>query len=182
MSTATSPRAARPDRRPARATARRTTPTGRRAARARAPRARRARERSSRHLGTTFGHPDTVARESTRVEAFERGAAARLPQQPEARGMERFPGEHERPRVVLTATTSPMEPHEQARLLEEARALVARGQTDLSLPGGSNPVDRYTDTLRLQREQHTLFRSLPILVGFRSQVRDAGDWFTHDAT
>jgi phenylpropionate dioxygenase-like ring-hydroxylating dioxygenase large terminal subunit len=75
-----------------------------------------------------------------------------------------------------------MEPAEQIRLLEQARALVANGHTDLSLPGGSIPVDRYTDPLRFQREHHALFRSLPILVGFSSQVRAAGDWFTHDAT
>lgn len=75
-----------------------------------------------------------------------------------------------------------MEPAEQIRLLEQARVLVAKGHTDLSLPGGSIPVDRYTDPLRFQREQHALFRSLPLLVGFASQVRAAGDWFTHDAT
>lgn len=103
--------------------------------------------------------------------------------------MERFPGKCERPQqrcpaapVVLTAPTSPMERPEQIRLLEEARVLVAKGHTDLSFPGGSIPVDRYTDALRLEREQRTLFRLLPILVGFSSQVRAAGDWFTHDAT
>src|SRR5690349_17097846 len=75
-----------------------------------------------------------------------------------------------------------MDPAVQVRLLAAARALVAAGRTDLSMPGGAIPVDRYTDPLRLQRERDALFRSLPILVGFGSQVRAPGDWFTHDAT
>ncbi len=75
-----------------------------------------------------------------------------------------------------------MQQQEQIRLLEQSLALVGSGQTDLSHPAGAIPVDRYTDPLRFAREQQVLFRSLPILVGFSSQVRAVGDWFTHDAT
>lgn len=75
-----------------------------------------------------------------------------------------------------------MQQQEQIRLLEQARTLVAAGSTDLSLPGGAIPVDCYTDPQRFLLEQRALFRSLPLLVGFGSQVGDPGDWFTHDAS
>jgi phenylpropionate dioxygenase-like ring-hydroxylating dioxygenase large terminal subunit len=73
-----------------------------------------------------------------------------------------------------------MQHDEQIRLLLQSRELVTRGGTDLSQPGGEVPVDRYTDAQRLERERALLFRTLPLLVGFSSQVRSAGDWFTHD--
>jgi phenylpropionate dioxygenase-like ring-hydroxylating dioxygenase large terminal subunit len=75
-----------------------------------------------------------------------------------------------------------MQLEEQIRVLEQARALVATGGTDLSHDGGTIPVDRYVDARRLERERERLFRSLPLLIGFASQVREPGDWFTHDAT
>ncbi len=75
-----------------------------------------------------------------------------------------------------------MQHHEQVRLLERARLLVGRGETDLDLPGGTIPVDRYIDAARLEQERERLFGRLPILVGFTSQLRAAGDWFTDDAT
>ncbi|MGE3174201.1 MAG: aromatic ring-hydroxylating dioxygenase subunit alpha [Planctomycetota bacterium] len=73
-----------------------------------------------------------------------------------------------------------MQQQEQIRLLEQARALVTEGRTDLSQPGGELPVERYTDPQRFERERRVLFRRLPLLVGFGSQVRRPGDWFTHD--
>jgi phenylpropionate dioxygenase-like ring-hydroxylating dioxygenase large terminal subunit len=73
-----------------------------------------------------------------------------------------------------------MQPHEQIRLLEQARELVTAGRTDLSQPGGSVPVANYTDAQRLERERAILFRTLPLLVGFSAQVPAGGDWFTHD--
>jgi len=75
-----------------------------------------------------------------------------------------------------------MQLEEQIRVLEQARALVATGGTDLTHEGGTIPIDRYVDQRRLEREGERLFRSLPLLVGFASQIREPGDWFTHDAT
>jgi phenylpropionate dioxygenase-like ring-hydroxylating dioxygenase large terminal subunit len=88
----------------------------------------------------------------------------------------------ERPRGLWCKQSLGMHIREQIALLEQARAMIANGGTDLSLPGGAIPVDRYTDAARIERERQVLFRTLPILVGFASQVRSAGDWFTHDAT
>jgi phenylpropionate dioxygenase-like ring-hydroxylating dioxygenase large terminal subunit len=73
-----------------------------------------------------------------------------------------------------------MQHDEQIRILQQARALTAAGCTDVSQPGHRVPVEHYTDPRRLEAERRLLFRSLPLLVGFSSQARDAGDWFTHD--
>ena len=68
-----------------------------------------------------------------------------------------------------------MQHEEQIRLLQQSRELVTAAGTDLSHPGGEVPIDRYTDPERLERERQLLFRSLPLLIGFSSQVRAAGD-------
>lgn len=45
-----------------------------------------------------------------------------------------------------------------------------------------NPVSLYTDPDILAREREVLFRQHPILVGYTAQLRDAGDYLTHDLT
>ncbi len=45
-----------------------------------------------------------------------------------------------------------------------------------------NPVSNYTDPELLEREIETLFRKFPIVVGHIGQLREAGQYFTHDDT
>jgi phenylpropionate dioxygenase-like ring-hydroxylating dioxygenase large terminal subunit len=59
---------------------------------------------------------------------------------------------------------------------------VRSGTSDVSLPEGEVPVAVYTDPERLAAERDVLFRRLPLMVGFSSQVRSPGDWFAHDHT
>jgi len=45
-----------------------------------------------------------------------------------------------------------------------------------------NPVSKYTDPAQLDAEINTLFRNFPIIIGHTSDVAEAGDFLTHDAT
>jgi len=45
-----------------------------------------------------------------------------------------------------------------------------------------NDVNDYLDPEQLRKEQRILFRQYPIIVGFATQVREPGDYLTHDDT
>jgi phenylpropionate dioxygenase-like ring-hydroxylating dioxygenase large terminal subunit len=70
----------------------------------------------------------------------------------------------------------------QIKLLQRVLQHVARGTTDSGEqpPGFSRSI--YSDPARLARENEILFRRFPLVVGFSSQLREAGSYFTHDLT
>lgn len=55
-------------------------------------------------------------------------------------------------------------------------------QTDMVENTHQIPVEVYTCKERFQKEQDTLFRKFPLVVGFSSQVASPGDFITHDLT
>lgn len=56
------------------------------------------------------------------------------------------------------------------------------GTTHLEPDVMLNPVQYYTDPDQLQLEIDTLFRKLPIIVGHTTQLKEAGQFFTHNDT
>lgn len=70
----------------------------------------------------------------------------------------------------------------QLALIRRVLDLVDRGTTDM-VPGEyANPVERYLDPVRFERERDVLFRRLPLILGHASQWPNPGDFATHDAT
>jgi phenylpropionate dioxygenase-like ring-hydroxylating dioxygenase large terminal subunit len=74
----------------------------------------------------------------------------------------------------------------QRQLVERVLAHLERRTTDTEDHPTLLPIDAYdvgtTGEARFVREQTTLFRERPLLVGHASQVPNAGDFFTHDAS
>ena len=56
------------------------------------------------------------------------------------------------------------------------------GETDLQDEIMLNPVSHYSSPERLSQEIDTLFRYFPIIVGHAAQLRESGDFFTHNDT
>jgi phenylpropionate dioxygenase-like ring-hydroxylating dioxygenase large terminal subunit len=74
----------------------------------------------------------------------------------------------------------------QRQLVERVLAHLERRTTDTEPQPTLWPVDAYdvgpSGEIRFVREQTSLFRARPLLVGHVSQVPNAGDFFTHDAS
>ncbi len=62
------------------------------------------------------------------------------------------------------------------RLLEN----IERGTLELGDHEGRLPIAHYTDPAHFEREQRTLFRHYPLVVGHHSQLPEPGDCMTHD--
>lgn len=75
-----------------------------------------------------------------------------------------------------------MEHREQVRIISKALEFIAQRRTDSVDSLFTVPVTTYLDQQQFAAEQRVLFRELPLVVGFSSQVRQAGDYFTHDLT
>jgi phenylpropionate dioxygenase-like ring-hydroxylating dioxygenase large terminal subunit len=70
----------------------------------------------------------------------------------------------------------------QVELLQRVLQHVANGTTDTSEDQQSFWPRIYVDAERLRSERDVLFREYPLVVGFSSQLRAPGDYFTHDLT
>src|SRR5215471_2889428 len=71
---------------------------------------------------------------------------------------------------------------DQVDYLERMLNMVRTNSRD-EAPGVSHtPVEGYYDPVRFQREVDLLFRKYPIVVGFSSQLRNAGDFVVNDNT
>jgi len=70
----------------------------------------------------------------------------------------------------------------QAGLIQRIADLLAAKSTHMK--GGETRVDaaRYVDPARFALERERLFRRHPVAVAHASQLRDAGDYLTHDGT
>jgi len=79
-----------------------------------------------------------------------------------------------------------MKPELQHQLIERVLAHVERRTTDTEQHPTLLPVASYyagaDRDARYAREHTALFRELPVLVGHVSQIPNAGDFFTHDAS
>jgi phenylpropionate dioxygenase-like ring-hydroxylating dioxygenase large terminal subunit len=75
-----------------------------------------------------------------------------------------------------------MEHQTQIRLLERVLDHVRNGTTDIFEQ--PEPFSRriYNTPERFAAERDVLFRRFPLVVGFSSQIREPGDYFTHDLT
>ncbi len=75
-----------------------------------------------------------------------------------------------------------MEPARQYELLRRIGAHHAAGTADARGEARAFSVRVYTDEAQLRGERETLFRRFPILVGFTAQLKNPGDYLTHDAS
>ncbi|CAN5881983.1 hypothetical protein BH11MYX2_BH11MYX2_04370 [soil metagenome] len=70
----------------------------------------------------------------------------------------------------------------QAQLVKRVLAHLDAKSTDANPTASTVPIEAYADAARIDRERAHLFRDLPLVVGHVSQIPDAGDFFTHDAS
>ena len=75
-----------------------------------------------------------------------------------------------------------MKQTEQVRLIEQTLARLDARAADMADRTHRQPVAAYTRARRLERERTALFRALPQVVGFASQVARPGDFLTHAHT
>lgn len=75
-----------------------------------------------------------------------------------------------------------MEQDWQDEVLQKLDAYHKTGKQDLGTDVTYLPVDHYLSKERLELEHRHVFRKFPILVGFSVQVKNPGDYMTHDAT
>lgn len=75
-----------------------------------------------------------------------------------------------------------MEHATQVELIERILAHVDEGTRDMAAGIATNPVSDYFDADKHGWERRTLFRDYPILMAHVSQLREAGDFVTHDET
>lgn len=68
----------------------------------------------------------------------------------------------------------------QKRLLRTAVERIRNKETDLDGGVEHVAVERYISREWFEREQRTLFRRFPLVVGFASQLERPGDYLTHD--
>src|SRR6185295_8339565 len=70
----------------------------------------------------------------------------------------------------------------QAEIIQRLAELIGAKTTHME--GGETVVDasRYVDPARFALERERLFRRHPVAVAHASQLRDAGDYLTHDGT
>jgi phenylpropionate dioxygenase-like ring-hydroxylating dioxygenase large terminal subunit len=64
--------------------------------------------------------------------------------------------------------------------LEKLHRLVAAGGQDMADEASTVAVDTYTSTVRANEEKQHVFDGWPLVVGFSCQVRNPGDYLTHD--
>ncbi len=65
-------------------------------------------------------------------------------------------------------------------LIDRALDLIGRRTTEMAPAMHRQPIAFYRDERQWQRERATLFRRLPLALGFGHDVRRPGDFFTHD--
>ena len=75
-----------------------------------------------------------------------------------------------------------MERELELELLSELLAMVEREPAGPPPRDFLVPVEHYTSPQFYQAEQLALFQGLPLVVGHTSELREAGDFLTHDAT
>lgn len=75
-----------------------------------------------------------------------------------------------------------MEHAVEVELIRRIRGHVDAGTKDMAETTARAAVSEYFDADRYRREVDTLFRDYPLIVGHGSQVRNPGDFFTHDHT
>lgn len=71
---------------------------------------------------------------------------------------------------------------EDRQVIREALELEATGTTHMLEEVAFNPVERYASPERTQAEIDVLFRKFPLIIGHASDLAEAGDFITHDAT
>jgi phenylpropionate dioxygenase-like ring-hydroxylating dioxygenase large terminal subunit len=69
---------------------------------------------------------------------------------------------------------------EEIEIIKTVLAYHDSGTTHMEADIMLNPVTHYTDSERLKLEIETLFRKFPIIVGHTSQLKEAGEFLTHD--
>jgi phenylpropionate dioxygenase-like ring-hydroxylating dioxygenase large terminal subunit len=70
----------------------------------------------------------------------------------------------------------------QLRLLSELLELIDHGLPSRFDSDALLPVKVYTSMEQLRAEQQVLFRQLPLIVGNTSELKEPGDYLTHDAS
>lgn len=75
-----------------------------------------------------------------------------------------------------------MEHAVEVELIQRIRAHVDTGTKDMAPATTPGAVTEYFDAERYQREVDTLFRDYPLVLGHSAQVKNPGDFFTHDDT
>ena len=70
----------------------------------------------------------------------------------------------------------------QAQLVRRVLAHLEHKTTDSADAPSLRSIDGYADGARIERENATLFRKLPIAIGHASQLAKPGDFITHDAS
>lgn len=73
-----------------------------------------------------------------------------------------------------------MKQDRQVEVLNKALRLIQANTTEMGGQTFTVPVDVYLSQSRLEEERDHLFRRLPLVVGFSSQVAKPGDFFTAD--
>ncbi len=71
---------------------------------------------------------------------------------------------------------------EEQNIIKTVLEYCDTGRTHMEPEVMLNPVSNYTDPERLNQEIETLFRKFPIIVGHVEQLREPGQYFTHDDT
>jgi phenylpropionate dioxygenase-like ring-hydroxylating dioxygenase large terminal subunit len=75
-----------------------------------------------------------------------------------------------------------MDRQSEIALIRRLIDMIGRRETMTAKDLATNPVSVYTSPERLALERETLFRRMPILVGWSCEAPAPGDWFTHDHT
>jgi phenylpropionate dioxygenase-like ring-hydroxylating dioxygenase large terminal subunit len=68
----------------------------------------------------------------------------------------------------------------QVKLAGELFEHMDAGTTCLADDIATNPIDRYTDARRLEREIQILFRHYPLMMGLSCRIPEPGDYFTDE--
>lgn len=71
---------------------------------------------------------------------------------------------------------------EERQIIREVFDMVEKKTTHMLEDVMLNPIERYNSADRVQSEIDTLFRKFPLVLGHVSDLAEAGDFFTHDAT
>ena len=71
---------------------------------------------------------------------------------------------------------------EERQIIRDIFEMVEKQTTHMLPEVMVNPIERYNSEDRVEKEIETLFRKFPLVLGHVSDVAEAGDFFTHDAT
>lgn len=71
---------------------------------------------------------------------------------------------------------------EERAIIEEILQLAANGTTHMLPKVVNNPVTNYTDPAQLEREISVLFRNFPLIIAHSSELKEPGQFVTHDDT